>query len=160
MNSIKGGGLLWPWSHGSWIYNYLCNPFLSPLMWVRLPLRARCTTLCDQVCQWLTVVFSGSSTNKTNRHDITEILLKVAPQKQTKSNFGQYPGRLRFFVFLETIHFWNHNNNYNIEQLDFKIFAKTYMYNFHISNCKITMLTAVWWQNLPIKTKQNYKNYF
>jgi hypothetical protein len=43
------------------------------------------TTLCDQVCQWLatgrwispgTPVFSTN--RKTNRHDITEILLKVA----------------------------------------------------------------------------------
>ena len=72
----------WPWSHGSWIYNYLCNRWLSPLMLcVRLPLRARSTTLRDKVCQWLAAgrwFFSGSSINKTNRHDITEILLKVA----------------------------------------------------------------------------------
>jgi hypothetical protein len=39
------------------------------------------TTLCDQVCQrlaagwWFSPV---SPTNKTDRHDITEILLKVA----------------------------------------------------------------------------------
>jgi hypothetical protein len=33
------------------------------------------TTLCDKVCQWLS---PGTSTNKTDRHDITEILLKVA----------------------------------------------------------------------------------
>jgi hypothetical protein len=42
------------------------------------------TTLCDKVCQWLTTcrLFSldtpFSSTNKTDCHDITEILLKVA----------------------------------------------------------------------------------
>ena len=42
------------------------------------------TTLCDKVCQWLVADwwFSPgtpvSSTNKTNLHDITEILLKVA----------------------------------------------------------------------------------
>jgi len=37
-------GPLWPWSYGSWIYNYLCNRCLSPLiLWI--PLRARCTTL-------------------------------------------------------------------------------------------------------------------
>ena len=42
------------------------------------------TTLGDQVCQWLEAGrwFSPgnpvSSTNKTDRHDITEILLKVA----------------------------------------------------------------------------------
>jgi hypothetical protein len=41
-------------------------------------------TLCDKVCQWLAVGrwFSVgtpvSSTNKTDRHDIAEILLKVA----------------------------------------------------------------------------------
>jgi hypothetical protein len=42
------------------------------------------TTLCDKVCQWLEAGrrFSAgtpvSSTNKTDRHVITEILLKVA----------------------------------------------------------------------------------
>jgi len=47
-------GLLWSWSYGSWIYNYLCIRCLSPLMlWVRFPLRARSTTLSDKVCQWL-----------------------------------------------------------------------------------------------------------
>jgi hypothetical protein len=46
-------GLSWPWSHGSWIYYYLHNQCLSPLMlWVRISIRARCTTLCDKVCQW------------------------------------------------------------------------------------------------------------
>ena len=47
-------GPSWPWSYGSWIYNYLCNRCLSPLMlWVRISIRRRCTTLCDKVCQWL-----------------------------------------------------------------------------------------------------------
>jgi hypothetical protein len=42
------------------------------------------TTMSDKVCQWLETgrLFSPgtpiSSTNKTDRHDITEILLKVA----------------------------------------------------------------------------------
>ena len=72
----------WPWSHGSWIYNYLCNQFLSPLMlWISV--RARGTTLCDKVCQWLVTGwwFSPgspvSSIDKTDCHDITEILLNV-----------------------------------------------------------------------------------
>jgi hypothetical protein len=71
--------------YGSWISNYLCNQCLSPLMlWVRISIRAWCTTLCDKVFQWLATGrwFSPgppvSSTNKTYRHDITEILLKVA----------------------------------------------------------------------------------
>ena len=38
------------------------------------------TTLCDKVCHWLATGrwFPVSSTNKTNHHYITEILLKVA----------------------------------------------------------------------------------
>jgi len=39
-------GLSWPWSYGRWIYNYLCNQCLSLLMWVRIWIRVRCTTLC------------------------------------------------------------------------------------------------------------------
>jgi len=68
-------------------YNYLCNQCLSPLtLWVRIPSRRRVlvATLCDKVCQWVATcrwLSPGSpvsSTNKTDRQDITEILLKVA----------------------------------------------------------------------------------
>jgi hypothetical protein len=90
-----------PWSYGSWIYNYLCNQCLSPLMlWVWISIRARCTTLCDRVCQWLAtgLWFSPetpiSSTNKTERHDVTEILFNMALNtiKQTNkhSNIVSY----------------------------------------------------------------------
>ena len=79
------GRVSWPWSYGSWIYNYLCNRCLLPLMfWVQILIRVRCTTLCDKVCQWLAAGwwFSPgtpvSSTNKTDCHNIAEILLKVA----------------------------------------------------------------------------------
>jgi hypothetical protein len=72
-------------SYGSWIYNCLCNQCLSPLMlWVRISIRVGCTTLRDKVFQWLAtgLWFSlgprVSSTNKTDCHDRTEILLKVA----------------------------------------------------------------------------------
>jgi len=69
--------------------SYAISPYHhSPLMlWVQISTRTRCTTLCDKVCQWLVAgwLFSPdppvSSTNKsikTDRHDITEILLKVA----------------------------------------------------------------------------------
>ena len=64
----------------------------------------RCThtTLCDKVCQWLAagLWFSPgtpvSSTNKTDRHNITEILLKVALNtiNQTKPCIL---GTVRFF---------------------------------------------------------------
>ena len=80
-------GPLWSWSYGSWIYNYLCNQCLSPLtLWDRFPPRRGVlnTTLCVKVSQWLATgrwfsqSIPASSTNKTNRHDITEIVLKVA----------------------------------------------------------------------------------
>jgi hypothetical protein len=56
------------------------------MLWVRTLLRwgVLDTTLCDKVSQWLGtgLWFSPetpvSSTNKTDCHDITEILLKVA----------------------------------------------------------------------------------
>ena len=36
-------GPSWTWSYGSWIYNYLCNQYLSALkLWVRTPFMARC----------------------------------------------------------------------------------------------------------------------
>ena len=41
-------GSLWLWSHGNWIFNYLYSQ--SPLyVWVRIAIRAKCTTLCDKV---------------------------------------------------------------------------------------------------------------
>jgi len=36
------------------------------------------TTLCDKICQWFSSGTPISSTNKADRHDIAEILLKVA----------------------------------------------------------------------------------
>ena len=64
----------------------LCNQCLSILMfWDLIPLRegALDTTLCDKVCQslatgrWFSPDIPLFSTNKTDRHDITEILLKI-----------------------------------------------------------------------------------
>jgi hypothetical protein len=74
-------GHRWFWSYSSWIYNYLCNQYLSPLtLWVRILLRwgVLDATLKDKVCQWLMTGQWVSSTNKTDHHYITEILLKVA----------------------------------------------------------------------------------
>ena len=57
----------WPWSYGSWIYNYLCNQCLPPLMLWNWSL----SVTCDR-----SVFFSPgplvSSTNKTdNKHHQT-----------------------------------------------------------------------------------------
>ena len=83
----RGKGPSWSCSYTSWIYNYLCNQHLSlSTLWVRTPLNRGVldTTLCDNVCHWLAAdrLFSPgtpvSSTNKTDRHDINEILLNMA----------------------------------------------------------------------------------
>ena len=108
----------WQWSGGCWIYNYMCNQSLSPLtLWVRNPFMARCTryNICDKVCHWLSTGrwFSRgtpvSSTNKTDRYDITEILLKVAlntinhPTHLFMIWFSPCPGRFTYQFFKEVI---------------------------------------------------------
>jgi hypothetical protein len=89
-------GLSWPW-----LYVFLQLPLQSVHMITTKVVSSNdvhgevvfdITTLCDKVCQWLVTdqwFYLGtmvSSINKTDRHDITEILLKVAlnPINQTR----------------------------------------------------------------------------
>jgi hypothetical protein len=66
------------------------------MLWVRILNRVRCTTLCDKVYQWLSAVrwFSPgppvSATYKTDRHDVSEILLKVALNTIKQANKQTY----------------------------------------------------------------------
>ena len=81
-------GPSWSWWNGSWISNYLCSQCLLPLMlWVRTPLRRGVLDkhyvkkfVSDQVAtgRWFPPGTPVSSTNKADRHDITDIWLKVA----------------------------------------------------------------------------------
>jgi hypothetical protein len=105
LNRARGPPL--PWSYGSWIYNYLCNQCLSPLMlWVRISIREKCTTLCDKVCQWhvTSLWFSPgspvSSTNKTDCQDITEILLNVALNTIMQTNKLNQANHAYLILFL------------------------------------------------------------
>jgi hypothetical protein len=100
------------WSHGTWIYNYRSNQCLSPLtFWVRLRSWrvVLYTTLYDNVGKWLGIdrwFSSGtpvSSTNKNDRRDIFEILLKVAlniinlkPNERTISCLSVYIYHTKF----------------------------------------------------------------
>ena len=80
-----------------------------------IPLRARCTTLCDKVCHWLaagrqfSLIPPVSSINKTDCHNITEILLKVALNAITR-NFTYFWCLTKnskvnyFFTFLSVGH--------------------------------------------------------
>jgi hypothetical protein len=68
-------------------------------LWASIPLRRGLldTTLFDKVCQWLAAgrwYFAGTPItfiNKTDRHDINEILLKVALNPITLSTLQQNP---------------------------------------------------------------------
>ena len=78
-------GLSWSWSYGSWIYNYMCNQCFSTLtLWVWIPFRRGVQHyMLTFVILWLAGglwLSSGtpvSSTNKTDRHEIIAIMLKV-----------------------------------------------------------------------------------
>ena len=75
------------------------------MLWVRISIRARCTTLCDKVCQWLAGRWISpgppvSSTNETDCHDITELLLKVTWNtiKQTNKQTNKQNCQLILFL--------------------------------------------------------------
>jgi hypothetical protein len=63
------------------------------------------TTLCDKVCQWLATgrwFSSGtsvSSTNKTDHHDITKILLKVALNTITITTLNQHLKTISYHLY-------------------------------------------------------------
>jgi hypothetical protein len=109
----------WSSSFDSRIYNYLCNHCLSPLtLWVWIPLRRGVldTTLCDKVCQWLATCrwfpprIPVSSIHKTDRRDITEILLKLALNTITPNLHPQIHVMMAFFpstAFIVLISFYS-----------------------------------------------------
>ena len=80
--------LSWLWLYGSWIYNYvyLCNQCLSPLkLWVSNPTHGEVYWIQHYVIKFVSDLPQVGGflwvlrfpPNKTDRHDITEILLKV-----------------------------------------------------------------------------------
>ena len=86
----------------------------TSLLWGQISIRARSTTLCDKVCQWLATSrwFSPgppiSSTKKSDRHDVTEILLEVALSTIKQTNIHSRSNGFRvshlfsflFYVFV------------------------------------------------------------
>ena len=76
------------------ISDIISPPTLSVLILLRLGVLN--ATLCDQVCQWLAAGHWFSldtlvaSTNKTDRHNITRKLLKVALNTITPNPFNNY----------------------------------------------------------------------
>ena len=126
---------------------------LSPLtLWVRTSLRRGelDTTLCDKVCQWLATCrrFSPvSSTNKTDRHDITEIVLKVALSTINLNRFV----RFKIVYVLVGIYIYKFRKYFIfIWMIDF-IFHISSLLNFGLVLffCSpILVHTCIWWVRL------------
>ena len=66
----------WPWSYDSWIYNYLCNQWCCELESRKR--RGVQHYVKKYICGFLCMGPPVSSTKKTDRHDITKILVRVA----------------------------------------------------------------------------------
>ena len=93
------------------VFNYLCNRWLSPLkLWYRISLMAGCARyniICDKVGErhaagrWFSPHTPVSFTNKTDHHDITEIVLKVVLTtiNQTHQLFSQNQIRILLYLF-------------------------------------------------------------
>ena len=82
-------GPLWSWTYGSWIYNYLCNQCLSQVHGEVYSIQhyvIKFISDLQQIGGFLRVLF-GFLHQYNCRHDIAEILLKVALNtiNQTKS---------------------------------------------------------------------------
>jgi hypothetical protein len=108
-------GQPWTWSHGSWIYDCLCNqcPWIL-LLWVRIPFKRGVldATLCEKACRWFAVGrwFSpctpGCSNNKTDNHAYCVI---HSISSFTQQSTGRYIGNIildtanQFFIlFINT----------------------------------------------------------
>ena len=76
-------GTSWSWSHSSWLYSYICLSQLT--LWVRIPFSRGvldttlwCSLSVTLSGRWFSPNIPVSSTNKTDHHDISVILLEMA----------------------------------------------------------------------------------
>ena len=108
------------------------------------------TTLCDKVCQWLvtgrwiSLGTTDSSTNKNDRHDITEILLKVTLNTMNRTYIKVY----------KTCHF---NIIYYIQNLPYKYDLSSYNYRLQ-DNTNKWMLLSQWVSQSRIVPSHNNNN--
>jgi len=142
------------WSYGSWIYNYLCNLFLSPLMLqIRILLGARCTTLYDSLLVTCdrSMVFSGFL-----HHNITEILLKVAlntikPTKKSRRKEALFiNNKIHCCITTEQLARWN---KIMLKIITPKLYC-SYLNNSFYSRRLWKESLKQWWSTIPpISTK-------
>jgi hypothetical protein len=125
------------------------------MLWIRISIRASCTTLCDKVYQWLATGqwFSPgppvSSTNKTDHYDITEILFEVALNNITLTPLCQsrvIVGNPQLITFrLLSNSSWLH-------------FVSSSPGRFTPKNCIIWLHFTNTGSQLPIQQKQYFSN--
>jgi len=131
------------------------------MLWVWILLRRGVldTTLCDKVCQWLTAGkwFSPgtliSSINKTDRHDITEILLKVALNTINQTNH-QCMSQL-FTINVYIVHTktdkWKGYSKFTVQQV-----IVTYCQGSNLSATTWRGEVTFWWDgNIYLDLDQN-----
>ena len=113
-------------------------------LWVRIPLRwgVLDTTLCDKVCQWLatgrwfSLGTTVSFTNKTDYHDITEIVLIVALNTITLTLNKTF-----CIICKNYLHFISY----------FRISSKTV-------DIKVWLDITKWWQCFHYESGRKYQN--
>ena len=110
----SGAGPGWLNELGSWITWQLIQAYYY-MAWVRAwlcKLQKRCTRLAaasDKVYQllahgrWFSLGTPASFTIKTGRHDIAEILLKVALSTKNQSNQSTIPEHMSTFPYLSGV---------------------------------------------------------
>jgi hypothetical protein len=142
------------------------------MLWVRISIRARRTFACQWLatCRWLSPGSPVSSTNKTDRHDITEILLNTIKQtNKTKYILYEPPtnqmGIMTNRTFLLSRNSrWHHNteaktvntcNNINNTNLTKKVRARV---RTKVS-WKAKQLLLHWWHHRT-KTLYLFNNLF
>ena len=113
----------------------ICNEWN---LWVRISLRARCATLCNKVCycagRWFSPGTPVSSTNKTDRHDVTENIVEsgVNHQKNLNPNTFIY----YYCIFWWSIHIVDQNPKYTHKSVLNLIVLNT---NIIIEECFLSM---------------------
>ena len=134
------------------------------------------TTLCDNVCQWFTAgrwFSSGtsvSSTNKTDFHDITEILLKVALhtinltptyKRQELLTLREHMGSSQFLVGFVPLIFFSFLCCALYLFLHFIALTLFYVFLFCLSSSYVSNAANVWiihcWKSLRFSLKFIYK---
>ena len=112
LHIIRYQGSSWSWSYASWIYNYLMQSVPITTKFVisntahgELYSIQHVIKLVRVLRQLVSCRYTGSTTNKTDHHDITDILLKLAlnTTNQTKNKIWCLKIKIRTWAAIFTL---------------------------------------------------------